>query len=183
MMARDHAKMSGGFVLVEASNPIARADLEAMLEAVRNRLLDLVLRLQDIDPDVLESEAALTAIPADRVRGAVSVTIYGNNNVVAGGGDGITQTVTQGVAAQDLGSLLGHLRSLDVPEDDVEELERAIEADGDQPKERFGPRVTKWFGKMVSKSLGGTWKVALDTAPKVLSQALLSYYGWTGSES
>ena len=41
----------------------------------------------------------------------------------------------------------------------------------------FGPQVHAWVGRMISKSMAGTWKIGVEAAPKVLMNALNGFYG------
>jgi hypothetical protein len=59
------------------------------------------------------------------------------------------------VAPGDLEALKARLREKGLPERDLNHLERAIEADGAQPKpseNRFGGNVGKWLGDMTMRA-------------------------------
>ena len=177
ILLRDKIQLSGDFELVEAYQPIRKAHLESILDAVRNRLLDFLLGLQEMDPTILDSEDALRELPKEAVNQVFHVSIFGNHNVLASG-SGFHQAVTQAVRPHDMDSLLSTLRQAGIDESDLNELNDALSKDGPQEKGQFGDRVKAWMGKVFVKAADGTWKTALATAPEVITKALSAYYGW-----
>jgi hypothetical protein len=178
MLLRDHITLSGGLVLVEVYQLIMKSDLEGILDAVRNRLLDFLLKLQDLDPSVVTSDDAVGTIPHARVAQAFHFTMNGNNNVVAAG-ESVVQTVGQKVLPGDEADLARALTNLGISREDVRELQVAIHSDGARPKGSLGKRVGDWTGKMLAKAIDGSWSTALEVAPVILKQAIFSHYGWT----
>jgi hypothetical protein len=166
-----------GYALVEVYQPLTKPNFEGILDAVRTRLLDFVLGLQELNPDVLDSEKALSGLAGEQVSQVFNFAIYGDHAVVASGKD-FSQSVTQGVSAGDLASLVAYMRQLGVASEDLQDLQTAVKKDGPRPKEQLGERVTAWMGRMLTKAVAGTWKIALAIAPEVLKQALHHYYGW-----
>ena len=159
-------------------SPSPRARLEGILDQVRNRLLDFLLELQQIDPEVMKSEDAIRGVPSDKVRNVFNTTILGGQNVVATGTD-FTQRVGQSVKVLDMQSLCDDLRSRELPEDALAELQAALKQDGNRPKRIFGEAVKSWLGKMAAKAADGTWNVAPSAALDLLKTALFAYYGWS----
>ena len=176
ILAREHVPMSDGSVLVEAWKPFPKSQFVGILDQIRNRLLDFLLELQQINPEVLESEDAVRAIPEDKVQNIFQTIIHGGQNIVATGTE-FTQKATQNVAAGDTQSLINYLRSSGLGNDSLAELETAIEQDGDRQQKQLGKNVKSWIGKMIVKAMDGTWKVALATAPDLLKAALSQFYG------
>ena len=177
ILARPHVRMTAGFRLVHAWRPVSKAQMEGILDQVRNRLLDFLLQLQHIEPEVMKSEAALRAVSGDKVQNTFNTTILGGGNIVATGTD-FRQEVTQ-VKANDKNSLVGHLRSHGCPEDALDELQAALAQDGERPREQLGEAVKSWFGKMTVRAMEGAWKVGIAVAPSLLKEALFRYYGWS----
>ena len=176
IIARDHVPMSDGSMLVEAWQPISQSQLDGILDQVRNRLLDFLLELQEIDPEVLESEDAIRSVPGDKVQYLFQTIIQGGQNIVATGTE-FTQKATQNVASGDMQSLIDHLHSIGLDSDSLTELETAIEQDGDRQKKKLGGNVKSWIGKMIVKAMDGTWKIAEARAPDLLKAALSQFYG------
>ena len=176
IIAREYVPMSDGSMLVEASQPISKSQLDGILDQVRNRLLDFLLELQEIDPEVLKSEDAIRAVPGEKVQNIFQTHIHGGQNIVATGA-GFTQKATQNVAAGDMQSLISYLRSIGLDNDSLADLETAIEQDGDRQQKKLGENVKSWMGKMIVKAMDGAWKVAQATAPDLLKAALSRFYG------
>ena len=178
LLAREHVPMSDGSMLVEAWKPFPKSQFIGILDQIRNRLLDFLLELQQINPEVLESEDAIRAVSSDKVQNIFQTIIYGGQNIVATGTE-FTQKATQNVAAGDTQSLIDHLRSIGLDNDSLAELETAIGQDGDRQQKKLGKNVKSWIGKMIAKVMDGTWKVTLATAQVLLKEALFRYYGWS----
>ena len=118
---------------------------------------------------------ACPPLSADRVNQVFNTVIMGGTNTIAAGG---SVQVTLGVQTGDVTSLIKDLHQLGVTAEDTSDLEQALGGDAKPTAEdRFGPRVSAWLGKMVSKAASGTWKVGSSIASEVLSKALLKYYG------
>lgn len=165
-----------GFVLAEAYQPISKAQLEGILDAVRNRLLDFLLAIQELRPDVVDSDEALQAIPRERISDVFHITVHGGQPVIAAG-HSLTQQVIQ-VTPGSLPELVKVFRDLGVDEPDLKELQSAIIEDGDPPKGQPGNRVKTWMSKMMTKAFDGTWKVAISVAAEVIKKSIFAYYGW-----
>ena len=177
ILARDGVKMEGGYVLADAWQQATRSTIEGILDTVRNRLLDFVLELQEISPTIRESEDAISELPKDRVETIYNVTILGEHNVVATG-SGIDQRLSQQVTLGDWDGLREYYRGLGVPDEDLDELESAINHDEKSNSKQLGEKVKLWVGSMISKSIEGAWKVSVAAAPKLIIDGLSKYYGW-----
>ena len=90
----------------------------------------------------------------------------------------LNRSIHQQVGIRDKASLIAYLDSAGIDRDALAELENAITQDGDRREKRFGEHVKSWIGKMIVKAVDGTWKIALNTAPRLLQEALSRYYGW-----
>lgn len=90
----------------------------------------------------------------------------------------VTQTNQMLVNQMSLSTLLTTLKSVGVNENDLQELQSAL-AEDTQPslKDNFGEKVSKWYGKMISKAADGSWEIAIGTAANLLTQSLNSFYG------
>jgi hypothetical protein len=162
--------------LVGASSQFSTSSIEGILDTTRNRLLDFILELTEIDPNIKDSEEAISDLPKEEVRNVFNYTIYGSHNVVAGGED-VQQDITQVVSEGSDEELASYFQNLGVSEEDTEELLQAIEEDDEPQEANFGDRVQSWIGKMVTKASQGTWKVGVEAAPKLITQGLMQYYG------
>lgn len=173
LLARESLQMSGGLVLVDAHQPIPAHTISGIIDQVKNKLLDFVLGLQE--SNVTSEDLDNRTVETETARNLFYITIYGDRNIVASG-EYVNQQVNP-VQKGDIDSLLGCLRELQVDDDDLEELEGAVAVEPDAPGGGYGPKVRAWLGGMVSKAATGTWKVGVETASKVLTDALNGYYG------
>ena len=114
-------------------------------------------------------------VETDVARNLFHIYVYGDRNIVATG-EKVTQQVTT-VQQGDLESLLNYLRTLNVEDTDLNELQNAIATEPTAPEESYGPKVKAWLGGMVAKATAGIWKIGLETGTKALTNALNGYYG------
>ena len=161
--------------LVSAWTLISSIYITQILEAVRNKLLDFILELQDQFPELTESDDKIGEVPQEKTTNIFNTHIHGNQNVVATGAN-ITQDVRLVVRSNDISSLLSYLKSIGVSEEDTQELKEAVEEDG--PAEEtagFGPRVRDWLGK---KTAEGALNATLSGIALTAAKAVAQYYGW-----
>ena len=90
------------FTCLEAWKPMDRGQLEQVLDTVRNRLLNFVIELQEMYPEIKKSEDAISKIPNDATNSVFNTYIIGNNNIVSSGSkideSGQTNTVNKNIA-------------------------------------------------------------------------------------
>jgi hypothetical protein len=147
----------------------------ALVDTVRNRILDFVLEMEAAAPDAGEAKPGTKPVADAKVGQIFNTHVMSGNTVVGGTVTNVQQTR---VAEGDLSSLKTHLLSLGVERNDVRALEKAIKGDP-RPKEpgKFGGGVSAWMGRMVAKAASGAWSSSTKAAADVLSRLLCSYYG------
>ena len=121
LLARDKIEMADGSVLIEAHQPLSKANFESIIDAVRNRLLDFLLQLQELNSEIVESEEAIPGLEKEKVVQIFNITIQGDNTVLASG-DTVTQNVQQTINVNDQEQLFDYLKSLGIPEGELPEL-------------------------------------------------------------
>ena len=165
-----------GRTLLTAHMELPRSAVVGILDAIRNRVLQFVLEIEDQAPDVGEVKpGAASPIPAEQVTQIFNTTIMGAANVAVGG-QNVSQTAQ--VVVGDLESLRTYLAGLGIPKQDVEELEPALKQDGPPAKEgKFGPNISSWIGKMMKKAAEGAWKIAVPAAATALASGIRWYFG------
>lgn len=146
---------------------------------VRSRLLTMMLELSDRLPDDPAPEAIRRISQevgvADVFKGAVlngSHTI----NIAVGNHNTVSSTVTK----NDFSSVAAELRRHAVPEQDIQQLQTAIESDGvspDHSRGRYGSGVRQWLAGMMTKAGTTAWDISSNTAAGVLATAVGKYYG------
>jgi hypothetical protein len=179
LLARDKIQISGGYLLVAARKPLPSYLFEGVVETTRNRLLEFLIELQKVAPEILKLDEVAAGIPSATVSNIFNTTITGGHHVIAAG-SGFSQQVHQVVVAGDVDSLSKYLHFLGVPAEDANALRQAIESDG-EPKSRgsYGAAVKKWLTTATQKAIAGGFKFGMEIAVPLIVKALEQYYGWS----
>ncbi|MYC87154.1 MAG: hypothetical protein F4X22_02810 [Gemmatimonadales bacterium] len=170
ILAREHITVEG-MELAGAHKPIPKHAIAGILDSIRNRLLDFVL-----DVPITDNELQDGTFDRSSVRNVFHTHIHGSQNAIAVG-ENVSQALSQ-VSRGHLPSLLQYLRDQGIDEDDVLSLKQALAAEPEITEKELGPRVASWLGGMINKAASGTWDIAVETAPKLLLEALGKHYGW-----
>jgi hypothetical protein len=159
--------------MMQAWQVITRATLVGIVETVRNKVLTFALEIAEAAPT---SDGKAAAVPQERVSHIFNTVIMGSVGNYAAGSANFSQQHSS-VVAGDFGSLRRALADIGVENDDISDLQTAVEKDKRLPStKRFGSRVSGWIGKMVAKSAQGLWQISTSVASDVLSKMLASYY-------
>lgn len=169
-----------GMQCLGAWRSLSRGKLDALVDAVRNRVLVFVLGIQAEAPDAGEvASGGDRPIAEDRVTQIFNTTVYGTVGNVAVGSSHFSQESEVGVVKGDIGSLKAYLTSQGVSESDLAQLESALNEDGDiDEKGALGERVKAWIGDMVWKAQTGVGQVSASIAGGILANAIWAYYGF-----
>ena len=89
-----------GMTCVRAWRVVSRGDVIAVIDGVRNRLLDLVLELEREAPEAGEVPAGELGLSGERVSGIIHMTIYGGTTSVSDGSIHVQGTVGNLVGGQ-----------------------------------------------------------------------------------
>lgn len=91
----------------------------------------------------------------------------------------VTQNLEVVVEKGDFESLGKKLSDLKVEQEDINELQAAIESEPVMnEKAKFGQKVGGWIGKMVQKAAVGAWEISVNTAGNILAILIAQYYGF-----
>lgn len=162
---------------LQAWGEFAEGHLVEVLNVVRNRILDFSLAIQKEDPSAGEmSDGAKAGIKNERVTHIFNTTIYGGAaNIV---GSATDSAITFNIGLKDFPALQKVLEENGVDKADIVELKGIVESEPvNAGSEKFGPKVSKWIGKMTEKAADGSWKVGLAAAGNLLARAIAKYYG------
>ena len=173
LLARHYIPMEDGSQLADAHQLVPSHIVSGVLDNIKNRLLDFILALQDIN--VTSEELDKGTVETETVRNVFHVNVYGNNNVVASG-EAVHQEIST-VQKGDMDSLVRYLQSLNVESNDIGKLKNAIALEPNASNGAIGPKVREWVGGMISKAGSTTWRIAVGEAATGLMGALNSYYG------
>ncbi|MEO1074969.1 MAG: hypothetical protein AAFX41_03265 [Bacteroidota bacterium] len=172
----NHYGAGDGLVLIAAYQSNDRHAFTEMVGAVRNRLLDFLLEVEPFLPSDTSGEENLPQEAEAKVTQAFHTTIYGGNNSLASGSD-FTQNVTQQSYHHNQEALFNYFREQGVSEDALNDLAVAISEDGEVEEGGLGKRVQGWIGRMAVEGAKGAWSTGKAVGTKLLTEALLSYYG------
>lgn len=160
-------------LLIESYQKGPHVFFAGILDSVKNRLLNFILDLQQMNatPDSLNKDS----VAREAIRNSFHFHINGNNNTVAVG-ENVSQTVST-VHKGDVESLKAHLRAHNIDEVDLSELASAVTSETAGNNGQFGARVNAWVGKMGGKAISGAWQYSVENALPMLVEAIKSYYG------
>lgn len=147
------------------------------LTEIRSRLLDFVLGLQDMLGDIDDSDVKEAAKKVDAPAMFQHMVIGDNATIVVGNGNITSSNI--GVMKGDFASLAMVLRNNGVGEEDISDLQNAVDQDSasiDSENKQFGPAVKDWMSKMMRKVIDTSWQIELGIAGGLLTEALKAYY-------
>ncbi|MCJ7791600.1 MAG: hypothetical protein MUP49_04245 [Dehalococcoidia bacterium] len=171
-------KILSRFQLTSAWQSISTSSLVALIDTVKNRVLNLVLEIEAVAPNAGEPSKGEKPIPEERVQQVFNTVILGGSAQIAAGNQTIKHDTDIKIIQNDFDSLRRFLSSLKVGEDSIRELREAIQEDEKNQKETaFGKRVQNWLEKMISKAADGSWQIAKSVAANLLTIALKKYFG------
>lgn len=156
-----------GMDLQQAWRQVSKPQIVGVLDAVRNRILDLALAIERDYPEAGEPEAPPIAASDQQT---IVTNIYGNASNVAVASSKVTQVVN--IQPGDRTALLDYLRSLNVPEGELDSLSNALDADG-EVESQMGPETSGWFVRLMSKA----GDLGIGAAGGLIAEAILRYLG------
>lgn len=172
-------KLANGYIVQRAWSEIPVAGVSNILMQVRSRLLDFILEINEELSDLESDDAIKAAARKVDASNLFNSAIFGDNTTILVGSDN-TQKVTNKIERNDFQSLAQLLKENQVANGDISSLEDAINDDGAVQvieKNKFGPAVSEWMQKMLSKAVDSSWQIELGVASSLLATALNSFYG------
>lgn len=169
-----HRKIFPDMQCTGAWGVIGTASLVEILNAARNRVLNMSLALWKEMPDAGTASAKASQEVAMQATQIINNYISGPANVV---GTAHNSSVVLNVTQGDFASVRQALESDGVNGADLDALQSALEEEPRPGKEGWGPKVSLWFGKMMRKAADGSWRIATSAAGSVLAKAINKYYG------
>lgn len=162
---------------IEAWKMISAGALAALLDKVRNLILSFVIEIEKEAPDAGEASPDTSLIPEAQVNQHFHNIIFGNVTTFAPSGQITTNITEVNIIQNDLESLGKFLKSIGVNQQDIEELNEAINKDSEDPKrEGIGNNVKAWTGEMTKKAKSGAWNITKTLILNILTQAIMKYY-------
>jgi len=166
------------FVIEHAQKEIDRIQIVQVLTAVKSKLLDFLLKLNEdfSDKDFEDVEKGKTK---ERINSLFKDTIFGDNTTIIVGDKNTQKVRNKKIVKGNFEILKEELLKNGLKASDVDELKTIVDNDNvDNEKKEFGTKVKGWISKMMNKAIDGSWKIGLGAAGKLLADSIQSYYGW-----
>lgn len=167
MMKRGELLLYEDMGLQQAWQVISRGQLVSIVDAVRNRILDLALTIEKTHPET--GQAGAPPLPAEQMQHIVT-HIYGDSTNVAVASTGFSQALNVEVGDKD--ALAQFLLSLGIPPREIDDLHAAIEEDGEVTG-ALGPATTGWLGSLMAKAT----QLGIGAAGGVIADAISRFLG------
>lgn len=157
------------------------SELVQVLSAVRNKLLDLLLKVEEDYPN-LEEDLKANTIDKSEVNQTIihimnNFNTSGDGNIINTGNKNTFNTKIN-VSKGNVNELRSVLREASVPEENIIEIENiVVQEEPNLEKKSFGEKTNQWIQKMVGKTLDKSWDVATGSAAGLLTETLKSFYG------
>lgn len=159
---------------------ISRAALTELQYAVRSRILELTLELEKSIPAATEiafgSPESSEKYNSDKVNQISQQIIYGNFTSIlsSGAGSHINVSIDKG----DNKAFIEYLIKAGIPKVEASELAEIVATEQPSSKEEpLGAKAKTWLVENIRKAADGTWKIGVSVATKVITEAVLKYYG------
>ncbi|MFC1994337.1 hypothetical protein ACFLVI_03635 [Chloroflexota bacterium] len=169
-------KVYQGMNCLNAWKEIPKAAIESLVDNVRTKILEFVLKIERLDPNAGDNPKEEPKISQKQIGDILNITIKGDVKNLAAGNQAVAQNIEHTIIENDLESLAKFLESRDIAQEDIESLREAIGTDNISKQEAekgFGDKVNGWLGKMISKAASGTGAIAAT----MLTEAIKGYYG------
>jgi len=172
-------KVYEDMVCYAAWREIPRNSIVSLIDTIKTKILDFVLKIEEIDPKAGNGSPDSKTLSQEDVKQVFNISIMGNVGNLATGSSNFSQDQHIKVLKGDMDSLKKHLSSKGVTNADISNLEKALKADPPQKSpDTLGMETAKWVGEMVTKAATGAWKVGVGIATNLLNKAILAYYGF-----
>ncbi|BEM90288.1 hypothetical protein SME46J_47580 (plasmid) [Serratia marcescens] len=171
-------KVYSQYACHDVSGTISAVSLSEILQAVRNRVLELTIQLEKSIPAAAHITFGTQNMDKDNASKAQQITqqiIYGNVGNAISGGSG--STINVNIQSHNKESLVNYLKESGLPEEDAREFALIVESE--KPlgaEEPFGKGAQNWIASNIRKAADGTWKVGMAVATTALTEAVLKYY-------
>jgi hypothetical protein len=126
----------------------------------------LLFKFQKLNLNTMEEENK-SSIHTNITAGDGNIITTGSNNSIK---------MNSTIVKNDLNSLRQELTKLNVSESDIEEISLIVQEEHPDHTGKFKAKTNGWIGKMLQKSLDGTWDLGIATAGGILAELLKAYF-------
>ena len=176
-----HGKIYKNYACISVVGEISRSALVGIQNSVRTKVLELTIELEKSVPAAAEINLGpVTSHPEQKETETVThITqqiVYGNLMTISNSGEGAKFHVC--VGERDENAFARTLANIGIAEPDADEFAKIVASEGPESKDKpFGIKARQWITKNISKALDGTWKIGIDVATKVMTEAAMKFYG------
>lgn len=165
----------------EIWKPIPYPVIVGVLDAIRTRLLDFTMQLEEKEPSTEREQRITDPERVERVTNVFHNTIYADSANIAIGNRDVSQT-QELPRPFDTENLMDYLRKLGLDESLIDDLQDALEEDAkeegesdeDNEPKKPGRKALAWLKNV---SAAATTKVGTPVATTLITQALLHHFG------
>jgi len=161
------------------SGNISSTAFQEILNRVRNRALELTMRIAKEVPDAAKVTIGKPIASEDaqhRIDQVVHLTVHGPNTMVTN--TGAQANINVKVEVGDQGSVVDQLTKAGIPKEAAEEFALILADDGVGSSEKpLGEKAKAWVGDMMPKIMSGAWGITAPVAVKLLEDAARGFLG------
>ncbi len=173
------SKWSDGMVLFAAWQVVGKANVAEMIDAIRNRVLEFCLRLEEEVPELMSDDddselpTGAEAAASQVVNQVIIFDTYVGN--IANASTEVRQ-VAPVVKPNDIEGLAVALNEIGVPPEEVERLKAVIERETEGSGKTARP-CADWLKRAKQAVASGTWSLAKGATIATIRGAIQSYLG------
>ena len=181
LILRLQGKVYPGLACNSVIGFVSIAELAELLFSVRNRVLELTMKLEKSVPAaaaiVIDQQSAeLPEKDTHAVTQVTSQVIFGDYTNISSSGAN-TQFVLN-IGKRDAAAFIKALTEGGIPESDAKEFADIVSKENPKSKEEpLGEDGTKWWVTNLKKVAEGVWKTGVSEATKLMTEAALQFYG------
>ncbi|QNR87043.1 hypothetical protein H9N25_00750 [Pedobacter riviphilus] len=164
------------FQILDVHLEIPAAFLSNILAAVRSRLLEFMLEIENRFGQ--ESQIEDLRSKNTQVTNIVNNTITNNGDgvlITTGSKNDVSAKIN--VTKGNHQHLAEEMNGKSITKEDIDELLAVIDKQIPDDLDKYSDEVNAWIKKMLGKSLDGSWDVQFGNAGGLLSTILAKYYG------
>ncbi len=156
----------------------SRTTISKIIDVVKNTILEWSLKLEE--EGITGDGMSFSEEEKKKAAGNQTINIANFQGVLGNFTDStVNQDNTINIQKGNFEDLAKFLESSGIERTDIGELQEAVEKETKiEPSKGFGKKASAWIGKMISKAASGTWKIGVSVASKLLTDALMKYYGY-----
>jgi len=161
------------YALVSARLEVSKSAIVGMLDAIRNRTLNMALQIKDeLGTSYIDLHRIESSESQSKIRSIIIHNTGGNTNV-AFGVSSVNASGQTAIAVGDRHSLDAAMTQAGLDKSDLDALTEAMHTDGPKP----GNKVAAWVREKASKVAAGGLHVGTQIGSEILTAWIRQHYG------